>query len=336
VDRPISSRECSSRSAPARLRWYQAEPVDPDRPTSPFFLRPQELSVPTRQLIGPSDYVAHLGANSGGANAVFWVEVLGRCGQGVKIRNLAAQGKRPVEAVETVVEPELLYPLLRWGDVARYRAAPSAHLLLVQDPQTRRGIDEGILAGRYPLTYQYLKRFERLLRSRAAYRRYQDGGPFYAMYDVGPYTLSAAKVVWRRMDRRTNAAVVEMLDDSRLGPRPVIPQETCVLVACDSAVEAHYLCGLLNSGLVNFLVTAHSVRGGKGFGSPAMLEVLRLPRFDPENPCHQELAACCRQAHEAAGEESAITVLQQRMDGLAADLWGLTPADAEIVRREVS
>jgi SAM-dependent methyltransferase len=325
-----------SRSPVLSPRCYQAEPIDPDRPTSPLFLRPQGLSMPTAQLIGPSDYVAHLGANSGGANAVFWVEVIERCGACVKIRNMAAQGKRQVQAVETVVEPDLLYPLLRWGDVARYRAAPSAHLLLVQDPQTRRGIDQQTLAGRYPLTYEYLKRFQPLLASRAAYRRYQHGGPFYAMYDVGPYTLSAAKVVWRRMDRRTNAAVVETLDDPRLGPRPVIPQETCVLVACDSAAEAYYLCGLLNSALVTFLVTAHSVRGGKGFGSPAMLDVLRLPRFDPQKPCHQELAACCRQAHQTSGDPSSLALLQQRIDALAADLWGLTPADAEIVERELS
>jgi hypothetical protein len=278
--------------------------------------------------------VAHLGANSGGANAVFWVEVLQRCGPAVRIRNLAAQGKRPVEAVETIIEPDLLYPLLRWGDVARYRAVPSAHLLLVQDPQTRRGIDHATLADRYPLTLAYLQRFQPLLASRAAYRRYQDGGPFYAMYDVGPYTLSAAKVVWRRMDRRTSAAVVETRDDPLLGPRPVVPQETCVLVACDSAVEAYYLCGLMNSAVVSFLVTAHSVRGGKGFGSPAMLDVLRLPRFDPQDPCHQELADCCHRAHQAFGDESSLAALQKRIDALAADLWGLTPADAEIIQRE--
>jgi SAM-dependent methyltransferase len=336
VDSLILRPECPSRSLVLSPRCYQAEPIDPDRPTSPLFLRPQGLSMPTAQLVGPSDYVAHLGANSGGANAVFWVEVIERCGACVKIRNMAAQGKRQVQAVETVIEPDLLYPLLRWGDVARYRAAPSAHLLLVQDPQTRRGIDQQTLAGRYPLTYEYLKRFRPLLASRAAYRRYQDGGPFYAMYDVGPYTLSAAKVVWRRMDRRTNAAVVETLDDPRLGPRPVIPQETCVLVACDSAAEAYYLCGLLNSALVTFLVTAHSVRGGKGFGSPAMLDVLRLPRFDPQKPCHQELAACCRQAHQTSGDPSSLALLQQRIDALAADLWGLTAADAEVVQRELN
>ena len=28
------------------------------------------------------------------------------------------------------------------------------------------------------------------------------------MYDVGPYTVAPIKVVWRRMDRRINAAVV--------------------------------------------------------------------------------------------------------------------------------
>ena len=50
----------------------------------------------------------------------------------------------------------------------------------------------------------------------------------------------ADKVVWRRMDRRINAAVVEAIDDPLLGRRPVVPQETCVLAACESADEAHY------------------------------------------------------------------------------------------------
>ena len=113
----------------------------------------------------PADYVAHLGANSGGANGVYWVEVLGESDGGVLIRNLAARGKHHVETVEHVIEPDLLYPLLRWGDVGRYSATPAAHLLLTQDPATRSGIDESVMRAKYPRTLAYLERFRELLAS---------------------------------------------------------------------------------------------------------------------------------------------------------------------------
>ena len=104
-------------------------------------------------------------------------------------------------------------------------------------------------------------------------------------------------------------------DDPLLGRRPVIPQETCVLVACDSADEAHYLCAVLNSAVVNELVQAHSVRGGKGFGTPGMLEFVPLRRFQADERLHRELAQLSRQAH-AASEEARVAI-QQRIDGLA-------------------
>ena len=232
-------------------QMLHAEPIDPSRPGSPWFLRPCGLTTPLDRIVGPSDYVAYLGANSGGANGVYWVQILGKDGDGVRVRNLAGASKRKVDAVEQVVEPDLLYPLLRWGDVGPYRARPPAHILLAQDPATRTGIDPAVMRRNYPRTRAYLKRFERVLTRRAAYRRYQGARPFYSMYNVGTYTVSPVKVVWRRMDRRISAAVVEAIDDPLLGPRPVIPQETCVLIDVESAVEAHYVCAVMNSSLVN-------------------------------------------------------------------------------------
>jgi hypothetical protein len=163
---------------------------------------------------------------------------------------------------------------------------------------TRTGIAEDVMRREYPRTYRYLQQFAPLLRSRAAYRRYQGQKPFYSMYNVGPYTVAPIKVVWRRMERMIRAAVVEPLDDPLLGRRPLVPQETCVLIACASAEEAHYLCAVLNSERVNALVAAHSVVGGKGFGTPGMLEYLGLRRFDSRDRRHAALAAYSRRAHE--------------------------------------
>ena len=289
--------------------------------------------------MAPSDYTAHLGANSGGANAVYWLEVLGRAEGGVRVRNLTANGKQSVEPCEMTIEPDLLYPLVRWGDVGPYSARPSAYLLLVQDAARRTGIPADVLRANYPRTLAYLERFAPLLVRRAAYRRYQDRQPFYSMYNVGPYTLAPAKVVWRRMDRRIRAAVAAAIDDPWLGPRPLVPQETCVLVACDSIVEAHYLAAMLNSAVIDCLVAAHSVAGGKGFGTPSILDFLPVRRFQRADPRHHKLSALGRVAHRLARAtqcsavepkaETAAAAIQCRIDRLAGEILGLSSAEAE-------
>jgi hypothetical protein len=304
-----------------------ARPVEAQRPGSPWLVEASQTSGGGGQ-IGPSDYTAHLGANSGGANAVYWLQLVGKDADGVIVRNLAAKAKRGVPAVQQRIEPELLYPLLRWGDVRRWSAIPSAYILMAQDVHTRYGIDEDAMRGSYPLTYAYLKQFEDMLARRAAYRRYQGRKPFYSMYNVGTYTVSPVKVIWRRMDRQISAAVVEPIDDPLLGRRPLVPQETCVLIACATTDEAHYLCAALNSDWVNSLVAAHSVAGGKGFGTPGIMEVINLRRYDAANPRHTALAALSRQAHQlaalpdaAARGQSESAAISGDIDRIAAELF---------------
>ena len=103
----------------------------------------------------------------------------------------------------------------------------------------------------------------------------------------------------------------------------MIPQEACVLVACDSSDEAHYLCAMLNSAAVNERVAAHSVRGGKGFGTPGMFDFLPLRRYRPGEDRHVALAALSRQAHaasrnneESRAEAELLAELQQHIDEL--------------------
>jgi hypothetical protein len=305
---------------------FDAAPIDPRQPASPWFLWPRGWKGPRCNLIGPSHYQAHLGANTGGANGVYWVTLPVNANEDqvaglVRIRNLAGRGKRPVPVVEQLVESDLVYPLLRWRDVDRFRAVPSVFLLLVQDAETRRGIEETRMRERYPNALAYFARFREVLVGRAAYRRYQARAAFYSMYDVGPYTLAPFKVVWRRMDRRINAAVVGPVSDPRLGVRPVVPQETCVLIAVGSADEAHYLCAVLNSATVNFLVSSHNVRGGKSFASPGMLQYLRILRYDPQDARHQKLAAASREAHRRTRAGEPYDELQAAIDQRAAEVW---------------
>ncbi|MGW8256259.1 MAG: Eco57I restriction-modification methylase domain-containing protein, partial [Thermoguttaceae bacterium] len=310
--------KASDRSKAIIPLCFEAWPIDARHEGSPWFLQPKGLRTPLQTMLGPSDYDAHLGANTGGANGVYWLELLGAADGGVRVRNVPHRGKAKLDMIEAIIEPDLLFPLLRWRDVDRYCSRPKLCLLLTQDCATRTGIEQSLMRERYPRTLAFLEHFSGALRARAAYRRYQSSGPFYSMYNVGTYTIAPIKVVWRRMDRRLNAAVVTCFEDKLLGRRPLIPQETCVLIACESLREAHYLCALLNSSLVNYLQQAHSVRGGKSFGTPSTLEYLNIRRFDPHNRLHDELAACSMAAHRKMSAE-----ILQKADALAQKLYGV-------------
>jgi hypothetical protein len=306
-----------------------AEPIDSSRPGSPWIVKPKSMKTDLSKLTGPSDYQAHAGAYTGGANGVFWVRIVKEVPGGVLVRNVSEKSKRGLRSVESTVETNLLYPLVRWSDVRRYRATPSVYVFLAQDTNTRTGIDQATMKRSYPRTFGYLKQFQTLLEKRAAYKRYQGEGAFYSMYDIGPYTVARHKVIWRRMDKQVNAAVVETIEDEYLGQRPIIPQETCVLIETNSDDEAHYLCACLNSSLVNFIVQAHSVRGGKGFGTPSMLEYLRLRRFDSSQRAHISLVKLSKQAHATAAEGGNLAGIQGRIDRAVGALWGLN--DSEVL-----
>ena len=285
-----------------------AEPIDPDDPASAWLTVPATERSRFRQVIGRSEYQAHEGVNTGGANGIYWLEILQRRPDGtVVVRNITKGAKRRVPTVESaLIEEDLIYPLLRGREVRRWRAVPSAHILLAQDSARRRGIDERRLRQKLPKTYSYLRQFADTLRSRAAFRRYftrsqegqtQEEAPFYSMFNVGPYTLCSHKVVWHRMVAPIGAAVVSEQDG-----RPVLPQETHAFVACTSAAEAYFLAGLLNSEVLNAVAAAYAQAGGKSFGSPQLISHLRLPRFVPEKESHRQISRLAQQIQEEIEE----------------------------------
>lgn len=62
---------------------------------------------------------------------------------------------------------------------------------------------------RWPKTYEYLTKFEKILQSRAS-KVLQDlvkKTTFYAVFGVANYTISLYKVVWKRMATDLIAAV---------------------------------------------------------------------------------------------------------------------------------
>lgn len=296
-----------------------AQPSDPSDPLSVWSVsdQPQNRSFPSAQsAISDSSisYIARLGANSGGANGVYWLTVLDVVDdRRVRVRNLAQRSKKNVQEVETIIESALLYPLARWKSVSKgVLDLDETVILVVQDPASRTGLSRELMEERYPLTLDYLLQFEDLLSSRAAQKRFQSRGEFYSMYNVGQYTFSEWKCVWRRMDSRIRAAAVGPRSVAGLPRRPVFPQETCVFIPAQNEQEACYLSAIMNSSAVNALACSTSCAGGKSFGSPNLLSRIPLVQFDAANPVHAQLSDFGRLLSQSPENES----VQREIDRL--------------------
>ncbi len=319
-------------------KQFVAEPVNADDITSPWITgRPKALKA-VRKIIGKSDYIAHAGSYTGGANAVYWVEVLDKRKDGLAIiSNITEGAKKEVESIQTAIEPDLLYPLLKGRDVKRWKADPSAYIIMVQDPVKRRGIDEDTMKTRYPKTYMYLKRFENVLRERAALKRYFtrknkgnkiiETGPFYSMFNVGEYTFAPYKVVWPWISIGVCAAVV-----SNKNGKYICPEHNTSFVDFSEIEEAYFLCSLLNSKVGDFCIRAFYSGGGGGIASPRVLENIRIPKFDTSNKLHLQLAELSEKAHEETAKGNDVSAIEAEIDEFAREIWGLTKEELKEIK----
>jgi len=305
-----------------KVSQWQAEPVNPDDSSSPWLTgRPKAVRA-IRKIIGRSAYRAREGCNTGGLNGAYWVQIVRKRPDGmVVIANLHDVGRKEVEPVQAAIEPDLLYPLLRGRDVSRWRAKPSAFIVLPHTPETDwRAIDEEYMAEHYPKTYNYFVRFKQQLLSRSGYRLLRQGHPFYTIVDIHSHTFAPYKVVWR-------GEVAPVLTVAVCSPhnRTVIPDQTCYFTACNTADEAHFLCSILNSSPVQLYYCMRSYK----HASMKFVSEMSIPSFSPDEKSHTMLANLSEEAHRAAetGDTKRLAEVEAEIDELAAELWGLTATE---------
>ncbi len=308
--------------APGRQLPWMAKPIGCD-PTSPWMAAPPDALGALARILGASEYRAREGANTGGANGVFWVEEEKSRGRRVTVRNVTEGARKRVPAVRAAIEQELVFPLLRGRDVLRWKAIPSHSILVTHRPGMKLvAIPESEMKQRFSGAYSYLMRFRPLLRRRAAYQRYfSRKAPFYSLFNLGEYTFAPWKVVWREQAMPFTAAVV-----GPLGERTVVPDHKLMMVAVDSEQEAHYLCGALNSAPVRAAVAAYTIETQI---TAHVLDHICLPPFRPDDSIHRQLASASRVAHAAArdNDERPLQSAEAAVDQGAAELWRLARSD---------
>ncbi len=311
----------------ATIRYnLKAQPVG-DSETSPWISARPKALMSIRNVLGQADYRAYEGANSGGANGIYWVNIVGSRGNILKIENLFDAGKKTIRAVKAEVEKDLVYPLLRGRDVGRWKAAPSAWQIVAQDPKTRDGYESKWMDNYCPKTKEYFLGFEKELRARAAFKKYQVENSMWSQFNVGPYTFSPYKVVWKEQSSVLECAVV-----SSSKGKIIVPDHKLMLVPFEDENEAHYVCAILNSTPARFIVLSYAINIQLG---PHLLENVKVPKYDSKNETHKELARVSKRCHEKVEGGVSVADLEDQIDELAAECWDLSKAERNDIKESL-
>jgi len=302
----------------------KATPVDPSKRNSSWQTASPSSLKYTEKIKGKNPYKAYRGASTE-PYGVFWLRIKEVRPDGLLvIENMTERGKREIPATSAAIEKDLIYPAVSGGDIIPFGIKSYSYVLISQDPKKRLPFPEHWMATNLPLTYAYLKQFKKILLSRGSkvVRELAQGTEFYAMYGIGEYTFAKYRVVWKRMASKMATVVLSRLR-TPYGLKTAVSTDTTSFFAVHDEKEAHYLCGILNSQLIDEYIRSFS-SPGRGFGAPSVMNYLAIPKFNSNNRIHNRIADLSQRAHRLVTQGKEVEGLLTELNRAVERLWNIT------------
>lgn len=135
------------------------------------------------------------------------------------------------------LEPQFVFPMLKSSDIAQGKTTTNRWMLVTQ---RSIGEDTSEIARSAPETWNYLSRHAELLdrRGSSIYR----GRPRFSVFGVGNYTFAPWKVAISGFYKRLTFQWIGPAND-----KPVVLDDTCSFLPCDSEEQARVVSEMLNS-----------------------------------------------------------------------------------------
>ncbi|MEM0339932.1 MAG: N-6 DNA methylase [Acidilobaceae archaeon] len=333
-------------------------PVVERDPSSPWMQVVEEVLPHIRKVLGRSPYRAHEGVNVA-LNQVYYVQVRGKTPEGklIVVNPFETRQKKRVEQIQAVVEPDLVFPLIRGRDVKKWHIEYRGRYILLPVDSEGEVIPHSIMRSRYLGAWSYFKNFFNDLVNRGgepygsklkAYREksFEEAEavapPFYWVFNTRP-SLAPYKVVWKNIaggptgKAELSCAVAGKIIDEYVGLKPLVPNAKLMLIPLSSEEEAYYVSGVLNSTIVRFVVASYVT--GTGI-STHVVDHIYIPKFDPKVKAHRRIAELSKKAHELAkrlhsSKESdssrvskdlveELKKVEEEIDKLVTELYGIS------------
>jgi len=135
------------------------------------------------------------------------------------------------------LEPTYLYPMFKSSELVKIKSEPLRRMLVTQQIV---GEDTLSIQSKAPRTWSYLEKYAEYLDGR--YSSIYRNRPRFSMFGVGPYAFSSWKVAI--------SGFYKNLQFRAIGPsdrKPVVFDDTCYFLPCESKDQARDILKLLNS-----------------------------------------------------------------------------------------
>lgn len=262
----------------------------------------KELEI-IKYILGSNNYQARTGVFTGGANGVYWLKILGKIGNDILIENVIDRAKRKVDHIEAIIEPDLIFPMVRGSDIKQWEYKSTVYLLCPHTSVTKMKPIELIeMETYYPHTLDYLSTFRKELDQRKGFAGWEkeiQNEYFYSILRIGEYSFSKYKVAWKYIASKFITCVIGPSNDFFLGKKTVLPNEKVMYVGLNDECEAYYLCGILSSTPV--AITVQSYMNPTSI-SAHVLGKLKIDDFDNTNINHIRIAELCKQGHQTSDQ----------------------------------
>jgi len=160
------------------------------------------------------------------------------------------------------LEEDYIFPLLKSSDLANGRLRPTRFVLLTQRRVADPTAEIEKLA---PKTWRYLLDHAKQLDKRGS--SIYANRPRFSVFGVGDYSFSPAKVAISGLYKNLHFQAV-----GSAGGKPVMVDDTCYFIPCDSKSEAEFFADLLNSKTAQRFISALVFTDAK---RPVTIDVLR-------------------------------------------------------------
>ena len=224
-----------------------------------------------------------------------------------------------------VVEEKYIYPMLGGRNIARWMVKSNEYMIVPHSAEHKYGIPEVTLAREAPETFQWLSFYhDELLDTRIQNGKFfnPDLQPFYRLDNVGEYTYSPYKVLWKEQTGSMSAVVVSTyrnsIPDADLDlfseDKPVVVDSKVLMLDLYDEMEAYYVCGIINSPSVIEVVDGYAISTNRGVD---VLKYIAIAKYDNANIVHKKIAEISKKIHdrmkETAGKAD-ITALEKELN----------------------
>ena len=135
------------------------------------------------------------------------------------------------------IEPELIYPLLKSSDISKPDYFIRKFVIVTQKAV---GQDTACILSHSPKTWRYLNENRETFLSRKS--SIYKNKPDFSIFSVGAYTFAPWKIAISGLYKKIKFSII-----GSLGDKPILVDDTCNFIPCNTEEEAIFIVDLLES-----------------------------------------------------------------------------------------